>query len=207
VRFIDVAPAPDGTAHLEVFLDPDVPIGPSGLRLLGVALAAKDAHGRSLAVDGFIAAAEDGRVDPVALGHRLNDLLDSGIVNAARLASALGEVARASLLHADAVHAVLEHAFVGDDALPPRQLHHLLQLALDLSSELGRGIVFSDARAYLDRLRRSSPSFRQGRLAKDLLALDVPDEPPGAARAVSIAALQARIERAQRWSAQLASSG
>jgi len=205
--FLDLSPAPDAAAFVEVLVDPDVPIGPSGVHLLGVALAAKDVRGRSLAIDAFIAAAEDGRLDTAKLARRLEDLLDRDIVNAARLASALSEAARASLVHADAVHAVLELLFVGDPDRPPHQLHHLLQLALDLSLELGRDISSFNARAYLGQLRARSPASKQGRLAKDLLALVPPAEPHRCGRAIAIATLRSRIERAERWSAQSAPTG
>lgn len=202
-RFIDMSPAPDGTAHLEVMLDPDVPIGPSGIHLLAVSLGAKDAHGRSLAVDALTAAAEVGRLDVVELAHRLNDLLDRDIVNAARLASALGEAARSSLLHSHVVHAVLVDVLAGDPGNPPRQLHHLLQLELDLSLELGFGIDAPEARAYLDQLRARSAASKQGRLAKDLLAL-APEEARSGSLTALLQAVEARIDRAERWSASLA---
>lgn len=199
-RFLDFSPAPDGGAYLEPMLNPDVPVRSSGMHLMIVAMAAKD-RVRGLAIDVFIAAAQDGRLDSQPFGRQVHDLLDGKVINATRLALAVAEVARTSVLHTDVVHSVIEEILFGDGSRPPHQLHQLLQLELDISIELGRGIESPHARAYLDQLKKRSPSSKQGRLARQLLALT--GGPSSAGRSVSLAALRGRLERAERWAVQL----
>ena len=94
---------------------------------------------------------------------------------------------------------MIEELLSGDATEPPRQLHHLLQLLLESSTEQGIAVTSPTARSYLTALKAASPSSKQGRLATQLLALTAAGS--GAVRAAALDFVRARVERAERWQA------
>ncbi|MGV3720476.1 MAG: hypothetical protein ACO1SX_06150, partial [Actinomycetota bacterium] len=195
--------------HLEALLEPDTALEPMGLTLLGLGLAAKEAGESGLATDAAITALRDGRLTGQSLGRTLAGLLalaveppspqrkPGGMVTASRWARTLAEVARASSLHAEAVHTALQAALAGQPSLRPADLAALLELLHELSVRLDASIDHSEARSYLEAQQGGG---KGGKLAKALLALPAMDQSARRREAARLA-LEGRIERAERWSA------
>ncbi len=109
-------------------LNPDVPLRPMARLLIGVGLTAKVPELAGLATDALIAAIDDGRIDAARLGESLRTVWrwevrasnrdtsrartkaesSVGFAKANRWAKTLGDVARASALHAHVVACALE---------------------------------------------------------------------------------------------------
>jgi len=195
--------------HLEALLEPDTPLGPMGLTLLGLGLAAKEAGEAGLATDAAIAALVDGRLTGPLLGKTLASLLNlgseplasevkpGGIITASRWAKTLAVVAHASVLHAHAVHVALEQTLAAHPSLRPADLATLLELMHELSVQLGAAIGDPEARRYLEAQQGGG---KGSKLARALLALRAVEQ-PAAGREVARLALEGRVERAERWSA------
>jgi hypothetical protein len=195
--------------HLEPLLEPDTTLGPMGLALLGLGLAAKEAGESGLATDAAISALRDGRLTGTSLGATLASLLalgmeppskpqpkPGGMITASRWAKTLAEVARASPLHAAAVHIALQSALGGQPSLRPADLAALLELLHELSVQLGASIDQTEARSYLEAQKGGG---KGGKLAKALLALQATDQSVRRREAARLV-LEGRIERAERWS-------
>jgi len=206
-------------------LDPDVPLRPMARLLLAVALNAKLAEIAGLASDALIAAVDDGRLDADTLGESLrivwqlriemwiyrpvNDPLSNTphtvpLVKPSRWTKALGDVARASPLHASVIARAVEK-FLVDAASESRTAASLLpflELVRETSVETGRA-VSPEARAFFGGLGTAG---KTGRVVKHLLALrDMPAGP--AMRQARMQALARHIERAERWMKWERSSG
>jgi hypothetical protein len=187
--------------------------------LLAVGLNSKLPEIAGLATDVIIAAIDDGRLDAETLGASLrivwqlrietwiyrpiNDPLINtphavAFVKPTRWAKALGEVSRASPLHARVIARAVE-IFLAGDASRPRQATSLLpflELVKEASVETGRAVSL-DLRDFLGCLGGTG---KTGRVVKELLALT---ENPNAQalRNARTQALARRIERAERWMA------
>lgn len=192
---LDFSDDVDEGAFIEPLLDSDQPLGRAATHMLLLGLASRDQARQSMAVDVLVAIAADGRLDPPAMGPALWSHAGEGL-NRARLARALEAAAGTSVLHAQAIRLTLEHALPRDASDRPRDLHALLGLLLELASDAQAGITHADARAYLEAL---NPSSKAGGHGRDLLAL-----PPTRGRhveAAALAALEWRLQRAERWAA------
>jgi hypothetical protein len=200
-------------------LDPDVPLRPMARLLLAIGLNAKLPELSSLATDATVAAVADGRLDADSLGKSLRiawqlrietstyvpvhhpsyDAPQSvGFVKPVRLAKALGDVARASPLHAGIVARALE-SVLADDASACRTTASML-LLLELLKEalVAAGWALSaPARAYFSGL---GDSGKTGRVVGELLALSEVSGAPACGKRQT-QALASRISRAGRWSA------
>ena len=85
----------------------------------------------------------------------------------------------------------------GNPTVVPQNIGALLELLLELSIECGEAITTEETRQYLESFKGSS---KAAKAAKALLALEERN-PAEARKAAALIALEARIERAERWQA------
>ncbi|HEX5104981.1 MAG TPA: DUF6493 family protein [Pirellulaceae bacterium] len=185
---------------LEPLLAPDEPLGELARVALCLGLSAKEPGEHTLAVDALIAAIADGRVDGQNLAPTLAKLLTTGDIKPGRWAKVFGDVARVSPLHGHIVQLMLENTLAAAGqalADPPKDLHHVLELLIELHAESGTAI---ESKSVRDALTNITASGKAGKAAKALLA--VTGENSGGDDSEPIrAALAGRIERAKRWAA------
>jgi len=155
-------------AFLEPLLDPDTSLGPMARWLIAIGLAAKEPGQSRLATEAFITTVDDHRLDPTELGATMATLLPCQIVKAARWARTLGEAARASEAHSEAVCVAIAHALRGDSKLAPKDIGALLELFYEQLIET-RGVLEEgdEARLFLAGLKTG----KAGKLAKKILEL------------------------------------
>ncbi len=184
----------ENRVYLEHLVAPDADLGPMAALLLALGLAAKEPGESGLATDIAIAAIEDGRADGETLGAAMAFLVPTGIVLFARWAKTLAEVARVSPLHAWVIQDAIERALPDDAKESPRDRAALVELLRELAIDAERAITRPGARAFLESLRGSS---KAARAARATLAAEGDGAERG--RAAMLAALQGRVERAERW--------
>jgi hypothetical protein len=158
-------------ALLEPLLDSGTPLRRMGLLLLATALAAKEPGEYGLATDIAIRAIEDGRLGSDNLGQALALLLPSGIIKPPRWQKTLANVASSSSLHGLVIQRALQVVLRGQPDKLPRDFAKLLELLLELSSELDLSITDGDSRAFLQRCTTGKVS----QTAKALLQLPATD--------------------------------
>ncbi len=121
-----------------------------------------------------------------------------GFARSNRWAKTLGDVVRASSLHARVVACALDQV-LADGATGRRasaSVVPLLKLLREVSVTCGRA-VSAELRAYLETMGTAG---KTGRVVKSLLELqDVPDS--AKRRVLAVQALAHRITRAERWMA------
>jgi hypothetical protein len=182
---------------LEPLLDPDVPLKPMAMLMLGLGLAAKEPGESGLATDALIAAIDDGRLDAEKLGQTLAFL--APLTKCARIARTLGQAARISPLHLRVIAQVIQVALRDDSDNAPRDLQTLLELLKESLTELGEPVTDAEARRYLEKIKSSG---RTARLIRELLALE--EKPaPLIRRQALLRALEHRIGRAESWSRRM----
>jgi hypothetical protein len=184
--------------------------------VIGVGLTAKVPEVTGLATDALIAAIDDGRIDAARLGESLLTVWrwevrastrdagrgptkaesSVGIAKANRWAKTLGDVARASALHAHVVACAVEQVLA--DGVTSRRtsanVAPLLELVREASVTCGR-TVSAEARVHIEKIGSGG---KTGHVVKSLLKLqDVPDS--AKMRALAVQALAHRIARAERW--------
>ena len=195
VRSTDnVTDEPKCREFLIPLLNPDVPLRPMARLLIGVGLTAKVPELTGLATDALITAIDDGRIDAARLGESLRTVWrwevrgadpdfsrgrtkaesSVGFAKANRWAKTLGDVARASALHAHVVACALEQVLT--DGVTGRRnsanVVPLLELLREASVTCGRA-VSAEARASIEKIDSGG---RTGHVVKSLLGLqDVPD--------------------------------
>jgi hypothetical protein len=184
-------------AYLEPLLDPDTPLGEMATLVLCLGLSAKEPGEHTLAADALAAAISDGRVDGNCLAPTLAKLLTTAGIKPARWAKVLADVARISPLHHLIVRTTLENTLAAAAKLlvePPKDLHLLLDLLLELLAERGEAVSSEPLRA---ALAKTSGATKVAKAAKALLAL----APSGGGQQAEAtqAAIQQRIARARRW--------
>ena len=173
--------------------------------LLAIALNSSLAEIAGLATDALTAAIDDGRIDPPRLAEalviawRLRDDRTAeftAFVKPGRWAKTLGDVRRASALHARVVAEAIEPVLADESTASRTTASALPLLALlkEASIESGRA-VSAAARVYLGRIAIAG---KTGRVAKDLLSLAEVPRPPALNQA-QMQALASRIARAERW--------
>ncbi|MGE0430774.1 MAG: DUF6493 family protein, partial [Planctomycetota bacterium] len=149
--------------------DPAVELGVPGHWLLLLALASRGQvaiqNALDVAIHGFSAA--QGRVTATLLGDALATLLPSGLIKAARLATTLGDLARASDLHAAQVSRTIQHGLRGQTERAPRDIASLLELLHELLAAAGARVDDGAAREWLTLFGRGG---KAGALCKKLLA-------------------------------------
>jgi hypothetical protein len=190
--------------YLEPLLDADEPLGELARTALCLGLSAKEPGEHTLAADVLAAAISDGRVDGQCLAPTLAKLLTTADIKPGRWGKVFGDVARISPLHAHIVRLTLENTLAAAGKLladPPKDLHCVLELVLELVAETGTAITNLSAR---DILTQITGSGKAAKAAKALLAIQAEAD---AASIVEIvrAALLGRIERARRWDQQIKS--
>jgi hypothetical protein len=180
--------------YLEPLLESDQPLRLNALRLLVLALAAKDPSENGLATDVLIAVITDGRLDGHKLGQAMAEFFPTGLIKAARWAKSLSATARTSILHTWVIAEAIQHALNGEPAKAPRDLHALLDLLNELCESVGTGVFVGGARRYLEQ---SSATGKTGKLIQSLLTRQT--EPSATPAEVIQLALSARVERTRRW--------
>jgi hypothetical protein len=184
--------------YLEPLLDADEPLGELARTALCLGLSAKEPGEHTLAADALAAAIADGRVDGQCLAQTLATLLTTARIKPGRWSKVFGDVARISLLHAHIVRLTLENtlAAAGKSLTdPPKDVHHLLELLLELLAETGAAIENPATR---DALSQITGSGKAAKAAKALLAMQA-DTDVATIFEIGRAALQGRIDRARRW--------
>jgi hypothetical protein len=165
---------------------------------LCLGLSAKEPGEHTLAADALAAAIGDGRVDGQSLAPTLAKLLTTAGIKPGRWSKVFGDVARISPLHAHIVRLTLENTLAAAAkslANPPKDLHHLLELLLELLAEAGAAVANPSTREALTQIAGSGKSPKA---AKALLAMQA-DTDAAANFEIGRAALKGRIERARRW--------
>ena len=183
----------ENRAYLEPLLDPDTPFNRPALVLAALGLAAGDPTEQALAIDALETALVDGRTNGSALGAEIDRLVREQIAAPTRLAATLTRLAGTSDLHAREVATTIERLIRFEAARPPRGLHALLALLLELRSATATAIADPQAIACLSLLSGSSKAATH---ARALLALV-----PGSATSSHSdrERLRWRVERAERW--------
>ena len=174
---------------LEPLLDRGTPLREMGLMLLLTALAAKEPGEYGLATDIAIRAIEDGRLGSDNLGRGLAFLLPTGFIKPARWQKTLTDVARASPVHGLVIQVALQTAFRGAPEKLPRDFGKLLELLLELSSELELSIGDGQCREFLQKCS----SGKTGKTAKALLQLK-PTDFAGVVRPILSQAIEQRSQ-------------
>jgi hypothetical protein len=161
-------------------LDAHVPLEGLAWMAAGAGLLAKSPDLHRPTTDLLVQTIADGRFDPDALGSGIAWLVDNGFGTVSRLERPLRDAARVSPLHGAQVVRLVE-ALVARLTTAPRNLHVVLEVALEQATPLRTAVERADARAALGRIAESaSRSSKLGRAARDLLALE-PDPPALAA--------------------------
>jgi Family of unknown function (DUF6493) len=217
VRATDnVTDGPKCRGILIPLLNPDVPLRPMARLVIGAGLTAKVPEVTGLATDVLITAIDDGRIDAARLGESLRTVWrwevpgttgetsrgantvegSVGFARSNRWAKTLGDVVRASSLHARVVACALDQV-LADGATGRRasaSVVPLLELMREVSVTCGRA-VSAELRAYLETMGTAG---KTGRVVKSLLELqDLSDS--AEKRVLAVQALAHRITRAERW--------
>jgi hypothetical protein len=174
---------------LAVLTSAVTPLGWSSNALLAVALTEKNTVTSAAAVDLFLEAAADGRLDPQDVGRHLAMLTNSEVSKAARFAKALTPVVGMSPLIAERVGQMICSWLSHIDA-QPRDLGTVLETLELACSAAGRGVE-DPARAQLEAA--SSGSSKRAKSARRLLAIDDPGRAGKQAWAECAEALLARV--------------
>jgi len=150
-------------------LDPAVPLAPVAWLAAATALLARAEDVRRPATDLLVQSLEDGRFDAESLGSQLGWLLGHGIGKAPRLAAPLRDAGSVSPSHAAAIVATVD-GMLGSMQETPRNLHAVLEVALELAARTGTRITSQAARAALERVSAEvSRSSKLGTVAHRLL--------------------------------------
>lgn len=167
---VDYADAMDRElcAYVEPLVDWHTELRPMACLSLALSLAAEENSLRGHAQDGLIAAISEGRLDVDLLGSTMARLLETGINRFMRWAKALGEVARVSPLHANAVINLIAKVLGGDPAKAPRNLSALLEVLFELLCETNQRLDDKRTREYLSGL---SMGGKTAKLVKQVLAI------------------------------------
>ncbi len=181
-------------AYFQVFFEPDRPLTEMSTLMLWLGIAGKDADVRAHAAEALAETIHDGRAHPEPLSAVLIKLASGGWLKLNRLASALADVARLSPLHQLVIARTLARWLAAQNELP-RDAHHVLALLLELLAALGLPLDPA-ARKPLKSITGKS---KTATLARRLLNL-TPTEPTPAFTQANLLQLQARINRAERWS-------
>jgi hypothetical protein len=165
-----------------------------GQLLLAGTLSSNQPEVQGLATDALIVAIDDGRLDGPRLGEALKLALSGELLKLKRVAKALGDAARVSVLHARVIALAIEHLIVGLSS-PPRDLNVLLELLKELLIEIEEPLSAPCAQ-WLGVLKCSG---KTGKLVQDVLHHSG-DSHTGSAKSSALRALANRLERVERWS-------
>jgi uncharacterized protein DUF6493 len=180
--------------HFESLFDPDQPWPEMAYLMVCIGLLTIDTDSRTAATDALIEGIADGRAHPTPMADVICKILEGGWVKLNRLTESLQEVARVSPLHAWTAASVLYRVAATFEP-KPRNAHHVLELLLQLLTDLGLELE-EPARNPLTLVKGSS---KTAKAAKALLALKGVKNSARMQQA-AVQALEARVERAERWS-------
>ena len=155
--------------ELRAFLEPLVAVATKlssiAVRLLTLALAAKEPGIRGLAADATAQALADGRLDPGALGTALGEAWATPLVTPRRFAVSLASVAAVS---AESRRGVREAMTLAFRETPHADAAQVLELLHELCHADDADVADPEARTTL----ASYASGKSGRLARRLLAIE-----------------------------------
>ncbi|MES2320497.1 MAG: DUF6493 family protein [Pseudomonadota bacterium] len=120
-------------AYLAVAMDRSVPITPSAVKMLALALGGKEPGQTGMAVDAFVSSLLEERTDVASVASEIRWVLLSFLGTGARYAKSLAAVARAHPAMPAAVVATLCTILDIGAAAPPKDTGALLVLLLELS--------------------------------------------------------------------------
>ena len=182
-------------AYLEPLFEPDRPWTEMARLAAWIGLLSTDADSRGTAVDALVEAVGDGRAHPAPMADVLVGIAAGDWLKLNRVADMLRETARLSPLHCWFAADVLQPLVASYQKLP-RDAHHVLALLLELLTDLGLRL----SRAAKDRLASIKGSSKTAKLARSLVALPSGAHSPKLQLA-QLQLLEARLTRAERWSA------
>lgn len=159
---------------------------------LWLAAASRNDRLRGTAVDALIEGIADGRARPGTLAETLLHVASGGWLTLTRLAGALREVARTSVLAERIVAEILDR-LIASWAELPRDGHAILALQVGLLGNL-RQAASDEARTVLSQVKGTG---KAAKLAKQLCSFQADDQSPALRRAV-LEAAEGRIARAER---------
>lgn len=154
----------------EAFFDPDVPLGGDAHLLLALGTDDPRSAVSGVAVDLALAAADDGRLDPIRLGGEIGRLASTGVVTPARWGRTLRAVADAGPEHRALVRLALEEAVAVVEPRRPQDVLALLEALETVLLEDGIPLTRADTRATLEAMVRTSATSKTGKAATRLLA-------------------------------------
>ncbi len=178
---------------LEPMIDSGTPLRYAGLLLLTSMLAAKEPGESGLATDIAIRAIQDGRLGSDNLGSAMAVLLPSGLIKPGRWHKTLGEIARASSVHAAVVQLALQHCFEKPAKDLPKDFAKLLELLYELSLEIGLPVTNERCREWLVS---GGVAGKAMKIAKSLLAIESNAASQEVLRGLLEQALELRIKAA-----------
>ncbi len=155
--------------YLKVLTASGAPLEEKALTLLSIGLILSDPECCGMARDAVIIAIEERRLDLPKFAFEVSAYLHSQRSMPKRLAKSLGEIARVSDVHSDAVARIIELSLRGDFTKAARELSSLLELLQELLISQERKLDDENARAYLQSITRGG---KTAQLAKKLLVGD-----------------------------------
>ncbi|MCA9027747.1 MAG: hypothetical protein KDA86_21235 [Planctomycetaceae bacterium] len=178
--------------YMSPLLSLDRPWAEIGRVALCLGMLSRDEQARGIAIDVLIDGITDGRADGGCLGETLTHLAGGGWMKLNRLAEALREVTRTSVLAERVVGEILDQLIASWESLP-RDGHHVLSLQVELLASLEHELS-PKAREVLSSVQGSG---KVAKMAKQLCAIKVsPKSLP--MRQACLEAAEGRLARAER---------
>ena len=177
---------------LSPLLDQETPLRVQGLMLLLTGLAAKEPGEYGLATDAAILSISDGRLGTDNLGGWLSEYLPSEFFNSSRLAKRFTDIAAVSDLHAYVTFRAFEQTLCGDPKKQPRGMADLIELMVELGTQLEIGVVDQGPRKFLGGFNGST---KLAKAAKALLELENLSD----SQSVVAQAIDERVQRLEAW--------
>jgi hypothetical protein len=127
----------DARFYLHFLQDPQTKPGRMAGLLLALAVTTGDRDVAVAGIDMLIMLIAQQRLDLATLARSMKTLFHEGCVKANRWAQNLGAVAKASGVHSQLVYRLLQDILSTPLAMPPKDIHFLLALLVELQSENG----------------------------------------------------------------------
>lgn len=122
--------------YLHFLYDPAIQPEPMGSLLLALSISTGDQDISVAGVDAFIMLIEQRRFDFQATGDAMRILFHDGdCIKANRWSKHLGTIARTSSTHSRVMYDLLQHVLATPLPTPPKDLHHVLELLVELHAE------------------------------------------------------------------------
>ena len=179
--------------YFEPLFDPDTPFSEMAQLCVALGLLSKDAGARGMAIDVMLELIKDGRCIGKELGALYSKLSATKyLVRLNRLADALAEVARASILHRHAATSLVEALLASLRPPAPDDLHYLLTPLREWLAASGRALTPA-CNALLHSINGGGKTAKLAGCLKSQSGSSRPQTQ------VYADALRARIARAKRW--------